>query len=433
MLKTNDKMNIFRSDRFVILPPKENAEEEVRPRPASLRQQPKRRFSTFIPSPPEFQPSTSGSQPPISLRLKRISDPVPDEQKMPPPKLVKSLSTKKSDKVDFNFLNLIYVCNYCKTQVDSFQKIHSHWLAVHKKGNSNDPIAKRFSYRITMRIKCIYCPADVTFQTIRAHMDEQHGKCPYAFAKLDANQNDKLLCGMCSANVPNIEALQMHFRSDHPQSQRPETKIEPMPMINDSILDILTQQGDCGTFKCIYCSRHFPCRYDYEQHHKKEHATSVEKYEINGKDVIKYGCNICREMYTDENLAIEHWRSHLQQWYRCLYCPKKVQFLKLIPTHHELIHNSSEIGFRIVNAHDNLNSLFQITLTFSNGLTMIWGDVLSTKYGGVERLVNYINQLNEQQRQQELKTLKATLVSASNAPKMVSPAAKIGSRRQTHL
>lgn len=420
-----------RSERFVILPPKENVEEEIRPRPASLRQQPKRRFSTYIPSPQEFQPSTSNAQPPISLRLKRISDPLSDEQKMPPPKLTKVIPVRKPEKVDLNALNLMYMCNYCKMQVDSFDKIHAHWLSIHKKGNTSDPIAKRFAYRITKRVKCVYCPIEVTFQTIRAHMEEYHTTLPYAFAKYESNQSGSVQCGICSTNIKDISALQAHFRSDHPQSQRPDTKIEPMPMINDSVLEVLLQQGDRGTFKCVHCSRHFPCRYDYDEHHKAQHATIIEKYEINGKDVVKYSCNVCREMYTDENAAIDHWRTHVQQWYQCLFCPKKVQYLKLIQTHHQLIHNSTEIGYRIVNAHDNLNSLFQITLTFSNGLSMIWGDVLNTKYGGVERLVSYVNQLNEQQRQQQLKTSKAT--SNTNTPKMAIPAAKIGSRRQTHL
>lgn len=208
-------------------------------------------------------------------------------------------------------------------------------------------------------------------------------------------------------------------------------------MINDGILDILLQQGDRGTFKCINCSKHFPCRYDFEQHHQKDHPSNELKYETNGKDVIKYGCNVCRSTNTEENVAIDHWRSHLQQWYQCLYCPKKVQYVKLIQTHHELCHNSKEVGFRMASARDNLNSLYQITLTFSNGLTMLWGECMNTKYGSVERLVSYINQLNEQQRQNQLKTLMASSSSSSgfvtNAPIMVPAAGKIGQRRQTHL
>lgn len=418
----------------MILPPKDSIEEEIRPRPASLRQQPKRRFSTYAPSPPELLPSTSSAQPPIQLRLKRICDPVSDEQRMPPPKLARVIPVKRCEKVDITTQNFMYVCNYCKTQVDTFAEIHLHWLNVHKKGNTNDPIAKRFSYRVTKRVKCMHCPAEVTFLTIRSHMEQQHPESSYAFAKLETDQNDAIQCGICSTTVPDVAALQTHFRTDHPQSQRTEIKIEPMPMINDSVLEVLLLQGDRGTFKCIYCSRHFPCRYDYEQHHKKEHAPKVEVYETNGKDVIKYGCHVCREIITDENLAIDHWRTHVPQWYQCLYCPKKVQYIKLIQTHHELIHNSSEINFRIVNARDDLNSLYQITLTFSNGLTMIWGDVLNTRYGSVERLVNYINQLNEQNRQQQLKILKAASGSLLNTPNMASSSAgKIGSRRQTHL
>lgn len=417
----------------MILPPKEAVAEEIRPRPASLRQQPKRRFSTFIPSPSEQQATTSTLQPPISLRFKRISDPITDEQKMPPPKLAKLLPIKKNEKIDLSTLNLIYLCNYCKIQVDSFEKVHSHWLAVHKK--ADDPIAKRFCYCITMMVKCVLCPADVTFQTIRAHMDE-HLKCDmknsYAFAKYNRDASDRLQCGICSKDVLDVATLQTHFRTDHPQSLRKEMKIEPLPMINDNLLDDLMQQGDQGTFKCVYCHQYFSCRYDYERHHKKMHLTVPEKYEINGKDIIKYGCNVCPQVITDENLAIDHLRSHVQQWFQCLYCPKKVQYAKLIQTHHQLTHNSHEIGFRMVNARENLNSFFQMTLTFSNGLKLIWGDVLNTKFGGIERLVKYINELNEVQRQQQLKTLKASN-NAAAIPKPAQAAGKIGQRRQTHL
>lgn len=385
-----------------------------------------------------MQPSTSSAQPPISLRLKRISDnfsdSVPDEQKMPPPKIVKLLPVKraeKMEKIDISTLDLIYVCNHCKTQEDSFNKIYEHWLSVHKKGNG-DPVAKRFIYRITQRVRCMFCPADVNFQTIRAHMDEMHANVLYAFAKYEKQSSGTIKCGICSEIAEDVGTLQSHFRTNHPQSQRSEMKIEPLPMLNDAIIDALLQQGDRGTFKCNHCCRHFPCRYDYEQHHKEEHKLNPQRYETNGKDVIKYGCTMCREMFTDENLAIDHLRSHIQQWYQCLYCPKKVQYLKLIQTHHELIHNSSELGYRIVNARDNLISFYQMTLTFSNGLTLIWGDVLNTKYGGIDRLVKYINELNDIQRQQQIKTLNTTS-STSIAQKSTNSAGKINQRRQTLL
>lgn len=385
-------------------------------------------------------------QPPISLRFKRISDPVSDEQMMPPPKPIKLLPVKKVEKfeeieknqqselVNLKALGLIYTCNYCDTRVDSFDKIHDHWLTVHKKRNRTDPNVKRFSYRITKRVKCIFCAADVTFQTIRTHMQEKHPNTIYAFKKYEIQTNSKIHCGICSEEAKDVTSLQNHFRINHPQSQRPEMKTEPLPMLNDAIIEAMLQQGDRGTFKCNYCCRHFPCRYDYEQHHENEHKTVAKKFEINGKDVIKYGCTVCREMYTDENLAIDHLRTHVQQWFQCMYCPKKVQFLKLIQTHHELIHNSSEIGYRCVNARENLNSFYQMALTFSNGLTLIWGDVLNTKYGGIERLVKYLNELNEMQRQQQIKMLKKHSITApNNTQKPIQTVGKICGRRPTLL
>lgn len=425
----------------MILPPKESVEEEIRPRPASLRQQPKRRFSTYIPSAFEAQPSTSTAQPPISLRFKRVSDPVPDEEKMPPPKVFKIMPMKKIEKVDLSALNLIYKCNYCQFQIDSFEKIHSHWLSNHKKGDNNDPIAKRFCYRVTQMVKCLLCPANMTFQTIRTHMEKIHPHTTYAFGKYDRevdksehipkwNLFSKFQCGICSANAPDVTSLQNHFRTNHPQSQRSDMKIEPLPILNDAILEALLQQGDSGTFKCSYCCKHFPCRYDYEQHHKEDHGSIKFKYETNGKDVIKYGCHYCRDIYTDENMAIVHLRSHIQQWFQCMHCPKKVQYIKLIQTHHQLMHEGKDLGYRLVNARDNLNLFYQMTLTFSNGLALIWGDVLNTKYGGVERLVKYINELNEEQRRKQMNALDNSISTASQALQNVG---KICRRRQTLL
>lgn len=415
----------------MIVPPKESAEEEVRPRPASLRQQPKRRFSTYIPSAFESQPSTSTAQPPISLRFKRVSDPVSDEQKMPPPKAVKLLPLKKVEKVDLSSLNLIYVCNYCLFQSDSFDKIHEHWLSVHKKGDNSDPIAKRFCYRVTQMVKCVLCSSNLTYQTIRTHMDQVHANCQYAFCKY-SELIDKLQCGICGINAPDVSALQNHFRTNHPQSKRSDMKIEPLPILNDAILEALLQQGDSGTFKCTYCCKHFPCRYDYEQHHNEEHGTNRQRYETNGKDVIKYGCHYCRDIYTDENMAIVHLRSHIQQWFQCTHCTKKVQYIKLIQTHLQLMHEGKEFGYRLVNARENLNLFYQMTLTFSNGLALIWGDLLNTKYGGADRLVKYINELNEEQRRKQESAL-GTISTPATSSAASTNAGKVCRRRQTLL
>lgn len=356
-------------------------------------------------------------QPPISLRLKRISDPLSDEQKMPPPKLFKPLPlAKKIEKVDLNTLDLIYVCNYCKLQYMTYLEIYDHWLNVHKKAN-NDATTQRFCYRVTQRVRCLLCPtANVTFQTIRTHMQNIHKSEPFAFAKFEKNPTTQIRCGICAVNVNTFGQLQNHFLKNHPQSQRSDMKIEPLPVINDAILEALLQQGDQGTFKCGYCHQHFPCRYDYDQHHQVIHGANPRRFDTNGKDVIKYVCNVCRQIQTDENNAIVHSREHTQQWYQCLHCPKKAESHKMIKNHIDLLHPGKEVGSRVINARDNLSLFYQMTLIFSNGLAMTWGDVLNTKYGGIERLIKYINDLNEVQRQEQLKL-----------------AGKVRNRRQTLL
>lgn len=404
----------------MIIPSKETAEEEFRPRPASLRQQPKRRFSMYVPSPNETQPSTSSTQPPISLRLKRISDPLSDEQKMPPPRVFKMMPIKKAEKVDVTTLDLINVCNYCEFESNLFENVYSHWLRVHKKGD--DPISKRFCYRVTKKVKCVYCTDNVTFQTIRAHVQSKHPDCAYIFAKHTENSlYNQIQCGVCSKDVDNIAQLETHFSTDHPQCQKTDWKFEPLPIINDFVLDVLLQQGDQGTFKCIYCRQYFPSRYDYEQHHNEYHPTNERKYELNGKDIIKYRCFICRTIKSDEGSAIEHLRSHIPSWFQCLHCPKKLKQLRTMQVHHQMAHEELEIAFKVVSARDSLNSYYQMILTFSNGLTLTWGDVVNTKYGGVDRLMKYVNQLDETQRQQQLNLLRS------------NSGGKICQRRQTLL
>lgn len=421
----------FHSDRFVIIPPKEAAEEEVRPRPASLRQQPKRRFSTFVSSPQELQPSTSNAQPPISLRFKRISDPSPVEQpKMPPPIPNVLEAATKPEIINLSSLNLIYLCNYCDFHADTFDKVHAHWLRVHKKGE--DPVAKRFSYRVTRQLKCVYCTQKntmVTYQTIRTHMLTKHPGCAYVFAIHDANAElDTIQCGICWANVKSVDQLISHFVAAHPISQKPDRKIEPLPIMTDGILSVLQTQGDQGTFKCKYCSCYYSCRYDYEQHHKESHTNLLENYELNGKDIVKYGCFICRQTKTDETMAIDHIHSHIGMLYQCMHCKKKVKLLSMLDVHNKISHKDKPVAFAIVNAREQINLYYQMTLTFSNGLTLNWGDVLKTKYGDAVRIVKYINDLNSATHKNQLK--QATALAAGRANGI---AGKIGQRRQTLL
>lgn len=413
----------------MIIPTKETA-EDVRPRPPTLRQQPKRRFSMYVSSPNEVQPSTSNAQPPISLRFKRISDPnaISDLEKMPPPPPVKSMPAKPTENVDLTTLDLKYVCNYCDFQADSFEVAHTHWLKVHKKGDDG-PISKRFCYRVTCRVKCIYCTENVSFQTILSHMKTKHANCVYAFAKYSSSLSNSLQCGICSKDVSDNAQLYAHFATEHKQCQQVDRKFEPLPVINDTILDVLIQQGDQGTFKCLYCKQYFPCRHDFEQHHKEEHPIKDQMYEQNGKDIIKYGCFVCPTTRTDERVAVDHLRVHFPPLFQCLHCLRKTRTLKQIQIHHQLSHEELDISFKIICGRELQNALYQLKLTFSNGLTLMRGDLANTKYGDFNRLAKYINDTNETLTQQHLNLLKGTN-STANASNTFG---KIGQRRQTLL
>lgn len=71
----------------------------------------------------------------------------------------------------------------------------------------------------------------------------------------------------------------------------------------------------------------------------------------------------------------------------------------------------------MADAKGSLNQYYPMTLTFANGLQMIWGDLTKTKYGDDNRLAKFVNELNEKKAYDK-----------NNAP-----ASKINVRRQTML
>lgn len=379
-----------------------------------LRQMPKRRFSTFVSSPTDFQSLTN--QPPISIRLKRVSDPTTDTdvKLMPPPSnLIRTPPPSTKPAFDLSTVDLVYLCKYCEESAPSFDQIHSHWLNCHKKATNIDVSSQRFCYRITMKVRCLHCTDNVTFYTIRKHMETQHSKRLYAFAK---NISEKLECGVCSTVAKSAADMEGHFLSKHMDIScaRNDLKIEPLSSLNDEIIKTLLEQGDSGTFRCGFCHRFFTCRYDYEQHHNERHATLQPLYEINGTDVIKYGCHLCRDIFTDEKEAVKHIKAHLPNAnYMCKFCPKRFQHVQMVKKHHLLIHKSIDAGYRIVDARENIQSFYPMTMNFANGLLLIFGDLTRTKYADVERLVSYVNDLNKSAIEQQ--------------------PGKIGNRRQTML
>lgn len=96
------------------------------------------------------------------------------------------------------------------------------------------------------------------------------------------------------------------------------------------------------------------------------------------------------------------------------------------------MHEGKDFGYRLVNARENLNLFYQMTLTFSNGLALIWGDLLNTKYGGADRLIKYINELNEEQRRKQESAL-GTISMSTTSSTASTNAGKISRRRQTLL
>lgn len=348
--------------------------------------------------------------------------------------------------VDLNKMGLIYVCYHCNHQTDNFEAIHAHWLKIHKRGD--EPLTKRFCYRVTKLVRCVYCPSgcvfngeNLTYQNIRKHFIEKHPNCKQAYAMHNPNVTIQIMqCGQCAKVMNSVTALQAHFEIEHETQNRPDQKLpampaEPFPMINDAILNALKQQGDQGTFKCAYCSCFFSCRYDYDQHHRERHSTIPQKFELNGKDIIKYGCYVCPQTKTDELEAIEHLRAHYPIWYQCQNCTSRFRVLREIVSHHQSAHgDGKQIKFKMICSRDHFTACGQLVLTFANGLTFLWSDLVNTDCGNTDRLRKIINDLNETQNQIQLKAYNEMIRLKDGIGAIGSiMAGKIGPRRQTHL
>lgn len=142
-------------------------------------------------------------------------------------------------------------------------------------------------------------------------------------------------------------------------------------------------------------------------------------------DIVQYKCFICDHSSAERYELVKHVRAHLHQVFQCVYCVTKAVDLKEIWKHHEHVHNSKSTDFRITNARDNLHSYYQIIVLFANGLQMILGDLIHTKYADVERLVEFVNELNGFEKHSQLSGYGATL--------QTRVAKKIGDRRRQTL
>lgn len=401
--------------------------ESARPRPPPIRQMPKRRASMYVSSPLEFMSSTLKPIIP-RIRLKRVNNDDIDENLMPPPPAKVSKIYSSRNDSDTNRLSLIYQCDYCATSRPQFDGIHLHWQQAHKKDDSDDPEARQFRYQVTVQVLCIYCNETMAFASIWEHLSRMHSNAKFAFAKFDPNRIADIHCGMCSKRVSNKNDLEAHFSNDHASSNNLKAKVQPMPFFNDTIVETLIDQGNHETIKCLYCQEKFICTYDYKQHHLQYHLEKVESYEATNSNIIKYGCMECQVYSTNRNNIISHMRkNHIQARYQCLYCNKETQFEKLIKTHHELAHKSNEVRYRTVDATENVASFYRMSMNFSNGLVLFWGDMLKTKFSQVKELIDHVNELNRAELESYVQSTESS-INDDHTP------GKIGSRRrQTYL
>lgn len=407
----------------------ESAIEGGRPRPPPIRQMPKRRASMFVSSPSELTSSSSSNpQPPIpKIRFKRINI---DENLMPPPAKVSRVYGPRNDS-NTNRSSLIYQCDYCSMNGSSspqLEDIRLHWQQAHQKDNSDDPEAKQFRYRATVQVLCVHCNETMAFASIWEHLSRMHSNANFAFAKFNPNPSADIHCGMCLKRVSNNNELEVHFSNEHISSINSKAKVQPLPFFNDTIVETLIDQGNHESVKCSYCQEKFICKFDYEQHHQQYHPANVESHEPTDSNIIKYGCIECQMYSTNRNNIISHiWKKHIQSRYQCLYCSKETQFQKLIRTHHELAHKSNDVKYRIVDATKNVPSFYRMSMNFSNGLVLFWGDILKTKFSQVKQLIDHVNELNRAELESYTQSTEA---SVNDVP---TPG-RIGfRRRQTHL
>lgn len=401
----------------------ESALESVRPTPT--RQMPKRRASMFVSSPSELMSSSlSNPQPPIpKIRFKRVNI---DENLMPPPAKVFKVSGPRNNS-DTNRSSLIYHCDYCAISGSKYEDIRLHWKQIHQSDNSDDPEAKQFRYRVSVRILCVHCNEIMTFASIWEHLSRMHSNAKFVFAKFDPDPTAGIHCGMCSKRVSNKIDLEVHFNNEHASSINSKAKVQPMPFFNDTIVETLIDQGNHETVKCSYCQERFVCRFDYEQHHQQYHPENIESHETIDSTIIKYGCMECQVYSTNRNNIISHmWKNHIQSRYQCLFCPKETQYKKLIRTHHELTHKSNEVRYRTVDASENIASFYRMSMNFSNGLVLFWGDMLKTKFSQKQQLIEHVNELNRAD-------LENYVQSTEPSVNDIATPGRIGSRRrQTH-
>lgn len=354
---------------------------------------PKRRFSTFVSSPSSFispsKTTSSGSS-------------ATTQPEFLPPITIKILKTKKSfvtaTEITYDPTSLsqilndfIYVCIYCKHTALSFKDIRNHWFETHKMSTSNASTFGRFCFQITKRVRCIYCLTEMTYQGIHNHILTMHQDQQYAFAKSQI----KIECGLCQYTSNNWANLKLHFNRLHMMNASNVIQTEPMEFINNQVLERLLDQGSTAEYKCSLCTRFFPSLENYENHHKNMHKNQIQSFEVTRTNTVTYGCPKCHEVFTDENKALKHVRVHIVPLFQCDYCQKVINDQIEMKNHLKQVHRTMETNYQTIDSGHALAAYLQMRLTFSNGLQVIWGDVINTKYGGRSRLLRLITEMHD--------------------------------------
>lgn len=309
----------------------------------------------------------------------------------------------------------VYICYHCEFRDEDFEKVLEHWTEQHKNcklpmhgkptNRLNLMTGRPFWFKISKMVKCFHCTSKLDFNEIRSHCERNHAlELP-----ITTGVQNNLLCGHCDEAFTDAAELKNHYTENHHPFYRMQLDSEPLDFLTTELLSNLRKHGCLRKVKCLWCKEIFDDRSDFNKHHSSQHVMQSIRFAYVNQRSVRFGCSVCRESFTDVNDALKHIRGHSLQ-YMCNFCDKKVSYSKLIKSHHEIMHNSSDTTYRNVSVRENLENYLKMTITFANGLTLTKADVMNTTYGNIETLINYIELLDHE----ELKTGRMNQVNGTN-------------------
>lgn len=308
----------------------------------------------------------------------------------------------------------IYMCYHCEFNDDDFEKVFEHWVEHHKCSMFTSPksatkldlmTGRPFWFKISKMVKCFYCADKLNFNEIRKHFDKNH---PTEYPVTTGLQNT-LLCGHCDKAFSNSSELEGHYTESHHLFYRMQLDSEPLDFLTQQLLSKLMKHGCSDKLKCLLCQELFDNKLDFNKHQQIHHAAKHVQCSSVDNKIVHYGCSVCRESFTNEKYALKHIRGHNLQ-YMCTFCDKIVNYLKLIKSHNEIMHNSTDLLYRNVIVRENLGNYLKMTITFANGLTLSKADVIHTTFGDINKLIRYIEELNAD----ELETVQMNQLNRTN-------------------